>query len=91
MHYRIQGLLIDALQQEAPILTPEELTDVWSQIERHIETEKKTREYLHDCMELQKATGNVIVYYLLSYLEKDERKHDDLLDGLAGIKKGMYP
>jgi len=36
------------------------------------------------------GTRNVLQQFLLAYLANDEKKHDQLLDDLALIKRGMY-
>ncbi len=41
MHYRVQGMIADSLESRAITLTPDELSEVWGLIEKHIELEKK--------------------------------------------------
>ena len=89
MHYRIQEWIADSLESKTVILTYEELDRIWSLIERHIELEKKTIAMAHQSLEAIKGKKMVIQEYLLNYLAEDEKKHNNLLAHLEGIKKGM--
>jgi len=91
MHYRIQQLIIDSLETMTLSLTPEELGDVWSMIEQHIELEKKTIELANASLEALRGRKMVVQEYLLDYLRIDEEKHNKVLETLSTIKKGMYP
>jgi len=91
MHYRIQEMIADSLDAKAISLTPEELGDVWDMIENHIELEKKTVELALDSLEALKGRKMVVQEYLLDYLRIDEEKHNQVLETLSTIKKGMYP
>jgi hypothetical protein len=42
MHKKVQQVMIDGLEKEAFSLTPEELGQIWSLVERHAEMEKDT-------------------------------------------------
>jgi len=72
-------------------LTPEELGDVWKMIEHHIEIEKKSVEIAEQALASLKGRSMVIQSYLLNYLLEDEKKHNNLLNNLESIKKGMHP
>jgi len=89
MHYRIQEWIADSLESKTVILTYEELDRIWSLIERHIELEKKTVAMAQQSLEAIKGKKMVIQEYLLNYLSEDEKKHNNLLAHLEGIKKGM--
>jgi hypothetical protein len=92
MHHRVQQMIIDILESQAVVLSPEDLGQVWDQIETHIKTEKETIALAKDSLEgLQGKKGMVIHEYLLNYLRVDEEKHDMLLATLEKIKSGMYP
>ena len=91
MHYRIQELILDSLESKTVTLTPDELADVWDQIEKHIELEKKTVELAKEVLGALKGKKMVVQEYLLDYLLIDEEKHNKVLETLATIKKGMYP
>ncbi len=89
MHYRLQEWIADSLESKTVTLTYEELDKVWSLIERHIELEKKTVAMAQQSLEAIKGKKMVIQEYLLNYLAEDEKKHNNLLAHLEGIKKGM--
>lgn len=89
MHYRIQEWIADSLESKTVTLTFEELDRIWSLIERHIELEKKTVAMAQQSLEAIKGKKMVIQEYLLNYLAEDEKKHNNLLAHLEGIKKGM--
>lgn len=88
MHHRVQQVIIDSLTREAVSLTPEEIGEVWDQIEEHDETEKHVVEIAET---LQEQAWTPIHKQLLGYLVTDERKHDFLLEQLGELKQGMYP
>jgi hypothetical protein len=90
MHHRVQQLIIDSFEREAIALTPDDLAKVWTAIEAHIEAEKQTGQLVAAARQALAGTKNVVQDYLLSYLARDEQKHDHLLDDLALIKQGMY-
>ena len=75
MHKKVQQVIIDSFEKKAINLDPEELSDIWEMVEDHIELEKES----------------FIVRYLLGYLMTDEQKHNDILQQMEDIKRGMYP
>jgi len=90
MHHRVQQFVIDSVEKEAVSLTVEDLEAVWGAIEAHIEAEHVTERLIAEASKALAGTKDVVQQYLLSYLAFDERKHDELLDGLNLIKRGMY-
>ncbi len=90
LHYRVQQFIIDSLEERAVSLTVDELAQVWESIEAHIEAERKTGELVAAAEKALAGTRNVVQQFLLSYLAHDERKHDQLLEDLSLIKRGMY-
>ena len=90
-HHRVQQLIVHGLREETTTLNTDDLTEVWSMIEKHIEMEKRTAELARACLTSLEGTKLVIPEYFLNYLLEDEEKHDRLLDNLSKIKKGMYP
>lgn len=88
MHKRIQQLIIDSFEKQAIILNPEELSDVWQMVEKHIELEKET---IRLAEESRKETNNFVIRYLLGYLMTDEQKHNEILAQMEDIKRGIYP
>lgn len=91
MHYRIQELIADSLESKTITLTPDELGNVWDLIEKHIELEKKTVQFANEALAALKGKKMVVQEYLLNYLLIDENKHNEILEKLGTIKKGMYP
>ena len=88
MHKKVQQLIIDNFEKEAIKLQPEELSDVWSLVENHIELEKET---IRLAEESRKNSNSFIIRYLLGYLMTDEQKHNDILAQMEDVKRGMYP
>jgi hypothetical protein len=88
MHKKVQQLIIDSFEKEALYLSPEELGDVWSMVENHIELEKET---IRLAEESRKNSKSFFVRYLLGYLMTDEQKHNEILQQMEDIKSGIYP
>jgi hypothetical protein len=93
MHYRVQGWIADTLEGKATVtLSPDEVGDVWEMIEDHINVEKKTLELAKEALDaIGESKGMLVQAYLLEYLLEDEEKHNNLLERLLKIQKGMYP
>ncbi len=91
MHYRIQEMIINSLEAGTISLNPDELTNVWDLIEKHIKLEEKTVELANEAKEALKGKKMVVQEYLIDYLLIDEEKHNKILETLETIKKGMYP
>lgn len=91
LHYRVQQLIIDSITREQINVPVDELSRIWTSIEKHIEMERKTIELASQSLEALGGTKNVVQQYLLSYLMEDEKKHDKMLSALELIKKHMYP
>ena len=92
MHHRVQELIADSLTTKTLTLTPEELGGVWEMIEQHVKLENATTKLARESLDaIGKAKGMAVQAYLLSYLLKDEEKHEAILSDLAKIKSGMYP
>ncbi|MCK4373430.1 MAG: hypothetical protein KAW61_09785 [candidate division Zixibacteria bacterium] len=91
MHYRVQEFIADSLEHKTVSLDPDELGQVWSLIEKHIELEKQTIKFAEAALIALKGRKMVVQEYLLDYLLIDEEKHNKILDNLETIKKGMYP
>jgi hypothetical protein len=88
MHKKVQQFMIDSLEKEAVSLTPEELGEIWEQVERHAEMEKETIELAE---QLRKNCRLFVQRHLLTYLIEDERIHDRLLGQLEDFKRNIYP
>lgn len=90
MHAKTQKMIVDTLTGTYT-MTPDELAAVWTEIEKHIETERQTIELAKEAKGYLKGRKMTVQEYLVEYLLVDEEKHNALLDQLATIKKGMYP
>ena len=88
MHKKVQQVIIDSFEKEAISLDPEELSDVWTMVEKHIELEKET---VRLAEEARKNSNSFMIRYLLGYLMTDELKHNHILQQMEDIKGGMYP
>ena len=88
MHKKVQQVIIDSFEKEAINLDPEELSDIWGMVEKHIELEKET---VRLAEESRQNSNSFVVRYLLGYLMTDEQKHNDILQQMEDIKRGMYP
>jgi hypothetical protein len=92
MHHRVQQFIVDSLEKEAITLTPDDLGTVWTMIEDHQRLERSTVEIAMNAIDAtKKSKGLLVQNYLLEYLLKDEKKHEEILANLENIKKGMYP
>jgi hypothetical protein len=88
MHHRVQQVLLDSLEDKAFTLTPDELADIWTMVEKHAEMEKQT------ILLAEMARKNCRLFvqrHLLTYLLEDEKKHDLLLGQLEDFKRNLYP
>jgi hypothetical protein len=88
MHHRVQQFIIESLTKATITLTPEELGEVWEEVEQHIKLERATIGYGE---ELMKSCKMFVQQELVSYLLTDELKHDKLLTQLETFKKKSYP
>jgi len=78
--------LIDAMTRNPIRLSPEELAEVWGEIEAHDELERET---IGLAEQLRDEVKDPVVKILLNYLLVDEQKHDTLLGELTEFKKHM--
>jgi Fe-S cluster biosynthesis and repair protein YggX len=88
MHHRVQQVLLDSLETQAFSLTPDELGEIWSMVEKHADMEKQT------IVLAEMALKNCRLFvqrHLLTYLIEDEKKHDRLLGQLEDFKRNIYP
>ena len=85
-HHRVQQFLIDSITRTPVTLSPEDLAEVWGQIEAHDELERQTIEL---AKELKEQTTEPMHVILLDYLLRDEEKHDTILGDLEKFKTHM--
>ena len=91
MHYHVQEFIAESLESKTISLTPDEMKNVWTMIEEHIQLEEKSVELATEAIKALKGRKMVVQEYLLDYLLTDEQKHNKILETLGTIKKGMYP
>ena len=92
MHHRVQEWIADSLTGKPVVLSPDEVADVWGMIEDHITLERRTLRLAQDALASIKGDKGMLVQtYLIEYLLQDEQKHNDMLEQLGQIQKGMYP
>lgn len=87
-HHRVQQFIIDSLTTTPVSLTPEELGEIWDEIERHDEYEKEVVQIAEN---LRDECRFFVQRSLLDYLLADEKKHDTILEQLNEYKKNLYP
>ncbi len=90
MHHQVQQFIVDSLEKSIS-LNPDEMSKVWDTVEKHIDIEKRMVGYTEELLDALKGKKMLIQEYLLNYLKEDEKKHDELLETLNKVKKGMYP
>ncbi len=94
MHYRVQQMIIDSLERPTTSIQVEDLEKVWGAIELHMRIEQNAKAIVDTVSKALEGSSDpslAMARYLLSYLLTDEKKHDELLENLALIKKGLYP
>ncbi|HSB18422.1 MAG TPA: hypothetical protein VLD85_00280 [Anaeromyxobacteraceae bacterium] len=90
MHYRVQQLLIESYENQAIAMSVDDLEHVWAAIQAHIDLERKTADLVAAARDALAGTNNPVPQFLLAYLAYDEKKHDQLLEDLNLVKRGMY-
>ena len=83
-HHRVQQFVIESLTSSPVTLTPDELGEIWKEIEEHDEMERETIEI---AKKLRDECPHVVQKHLIDYLVMDEEKHDKILNGLNEFKK----
>jgi hypothetical protein len=91
IHHRVQQMIIDSQKREKVTISHDDLEACWSLIADHIQLEKKTIELAGEGLAAIKGTGADAEQYLLTYLLRDEEKHEKLLADLELIKNRLYP
>ena len=88
MHKRIQQMIIDNFEKGPISLDTNEINLFWELVEEHDKLEKKTIEMAEKAIN---ETTSPLAKYLLKYLLVDEQKHNQLLEEIGKVKKGIYP
>jgi rubrerythrin len=87
-HHRVQQFIIDSLTKTPISLKPEDLADIWDEIEKHDQAE---REVIELGKQMRDECKFFVQRMLLDYLICDEEKHDKILGDLEKFKKNLYP
>lgn len=87
-HHRVQQFVIDSLTKSPVRMSPDELSEVWGEIEKHDAVE---REVIALGKKLRDECTFPAQRMLLDYLIADEEKHDVLLRELGEFKTKLYP
>jgi rubrerythrin len=87
-HHRVQQFIIDSLTKTPVSLRPEDLGEIWAEIEKHDAAE---REVIELGKKLRDECTLFVQRSLLDYLIYDEEKHDKILGELEKFKKNLYP
>lgn len=87
-HHRVQQFIIDSMTTQPVSLSPDDLAEVWTEIEKHDEMERET---IAIAEELRDNCTFFVQRALLDYLLVDEKKHDEILGQLEQFKKNLYP
>ena len=82
-HHRVQQFIIDSMTKEALVLSREDMADIFARLEEHDKLEKETIKIAN---ELIKETRDPVHKLLLTYLVRDEEKHDQILMSLDELK-----
>ena len=82
-HRTILQLILDSMTKRAITLTPDEIAELSSSINRHISLEEKTIEYAENAIG---RSTDPVVKQLLKYILEDEKKHKMMLEQLNELK-----
>jgi len=85
-HHRVQQFLIDTMTKKPVRLAPEDLAEIWGEIEAHDELERET---IRLAKEIKEECVDPVARIILDYLIVDEQKHDTILCQLEEFKKHM--
>ena len=83
-HKAMQQMILDSLTKEAVHLTPDELSAISDNLNKHIAAEEKSLELADKAL---KNSELFITRYLLSMLIADETKHHKMLGDLNELKR----
>ncbi len=82
-HRAILQLILDSMTKRAISLTPDEIAELSSSINRHISLEEKTIEYAENAIG---RSTDPVVKQLLKYILEDEKKHKMMLEQINELK-----
>lgn len=91
LHDRIQQFIVDAIESRPVTLTPDDMGEISSLLERHLKLEDQMVDAVNASVETIRGHKMLVEEYLLDFLIQDEKKHAALLRSLDKVKRGMYP
>lgn len=83
-HKAMQQMLIDSIEKEPFILSPDELSALSDGLNKHLAAEAKSLELADEAL---LNAEMFVTRYVLSYLIADEQKHHNLLGKLNELKR----
>lgn len=83
-HKAMQQMLIDSIEKEPFILSPDELSALGNGLNEHMAAEAKSLELADEAL---LNAEMFVTRYVLSYLIADEQKHHNLLGKLNELKR----
>lgn len=83
-HKAMQQMLIDSIEKEPFILSPDDLSILSDGLNKHLAAEAKSLELADQAL---KNSELFVTRYILSYLLADEQKHHNLLGKLNELKR----
>jgi rubrerythrin len=83
-HKAMQQMLIDSIEKEPFVLSPDELNALGSGLNKHLAAEARSLELADEAL---LNSEMFVTRYVLSYLIADEQKHHNLLGKLNELKR----
>ena len=83
-HKAMQQMLIDSIEKEPFVLSPDELNALGNGLNKHLAAEAKSLELADEAL---LNAEMFVTRYVLSYLIADEQKHHNLLGKLNELKR----
>ena len=83
-HKAMQQMLIDSIEKEPFILSPDELNALGNGLNKHLAAEARSLELADEAL---LNSEMFVTRYVLSYLIADEQKHHNLLGKLNELKR----
>jgi len=91
-HMRVQQMIKGVLERETIELSPEELDEIWDDVEKYISVARPTVDIARasqDVRQTGQARDSIVSQRPLSYLLPDGQKHTKLLDNLGLSKRNI--
>jgi hypothetical protein len=91
LHKRLQEFIVNTLEHEPLTLSPDEVDDVIGLMRSHTRLKARMVEKVENTMEMTKDKSMGIQKFLLKTLLADEKKHQEMLEGIEKAMQGLYP